>query len=183
MGLAKRHMEEIEARGWADSDLTVCSACVLEEALVAAVVDYGGTEVCGFCGASPSAASAPLEVVIDGKAIKIASMIDEHTRESLLHLVERSITAERLVTELERVFAAAGGPPKVLRMDNGPELISQALQPFRAGQVGLSKSAAPVANSPNQRWVRSVGAEGISTKFDAISVLSDAASNHSSGPD
>ena len=38
---------------------------------------------------------------IDGKAIKIASMIDEHTRESLLHVVERSITAERLVVELE----------------------------------------------------------------------------------
>jgi chromosomal replication initiation ATPase DnaA len=43
---------------------------------------------------------------IDGKAIKIASMVDEHTRESLLNLVERSITAERLVAELERVFAA-----------------------------------------------------------------------------
>ena len=43
---------------------------------------------------------------IDGKAIKIASMVDEHTRESLLHLVERSITAERLVDELEKVFAA-----------------------------------------------------------------------------
>ena len=28
---------------------------------------------------------------IDGKAIKIASMIDEHTRESLMHVVERSI--------------------------------------------------------------------------------------------
>jgi hypothetical protein len=40
----------------------------------------------------------------DGKAIKIASMVDEHTRESLLHLVERSITAERLVAELVRVF-------------------------------------------------------------------------------
>jgi putative transposase len=75
---------------------------------------------------------------IDGKAIKIASMIDEHTRESLLHLVERSITAERLVSELEGVFAAAGGPPMVLRMDNGPELISQALQQFCAGKVGLS---------------------------------------------
>ena len=71
---------------------------------------------------------------IDGKAIKIASMIDEHTRVSLLHLVERSITAERLVAELERVFAAAGGPPKVLRMDNGPELVSQALQQFCDGQ-------------------------------------------------
>src|SRR5271168_5159267 len=50
---------------------------------------------------------------IDGKAIKVASMIDEHTRCSLLHLVERSITAERLVAELEVVFAAAGGPQKV----------------------------------------------------------------------
>jgi transposase InsO family protein len=75
---------------------------------------------------------------IDGKAIKIASMIGEHTRASLLHLVERSITAERLVAELEDVFAAAGGPPRVLRMDNGPELVSQALQQFCAGRVGLS---------------------------------------------
>ena len=40
---------------------------------------------------------------VDGKAVKIASMIDEHTRVSLLHLVERSITAERLATELEAV--------------------------------------------------------------------------------
>ena len=75
---------------------------------------------------------------IDGKAIKIASMIDEHTRCSLLHIVERSITAERLVTELEKVFATAGGPPQVLRMDNGPELVSQALQQFCEGKVGLS---------------------------------------------
>ena len=28
------------------------------------------------------------------------------------------------------VFAAAGGSPKVLRMDDGPELVSQALQRF-----------------------------------------------------
>jgi transposase InsO family protein len=75
---------------------------------------------------------------VDGKAIKIASMIDEHTRVSLLHVVERSITAERLVAELERVFVVAGGPPKVLRMDNGPELVSQALQRFCDGKVGLS---------------------------------------------
>jgi transposase InsO family protein len=38
----------------------------------------------------------------------------------------------------EKVFAAAGGPPKVLRMDNGPELVSQALQQFCTGKVGLS---------------------------------------------
>jgi len=75
---------------------------------------------------------------IDGKAIKIASMIDEHTRESLLNLVERSITGEDLVDELEKVFAAAGGPPKVLRLDNGPEMISQALQQFCNGKAGMS---------------------------------------------
>jgi putative transposase len=74
---------------------------------------------------------------VDGKAIKIASMIDEHTRESLLNIVERSITGDRLVEELKKVFAAAGGPPKVPRMDNGPEMISQALQQFCENKVGL----------------------------------------------
>lgn len=74
---------------------------------------------------------------MDGKAIKIASMVDEHTRESLLNIVERSITAERLIEELRRCFTAAGGPPMVLRMDNGPEMISQALQQFCSGMVGV----------------------------------------------
>jgi hypothetical protein len=76
--------------------------------------------------------------ITDGKAIKIASMVDEHTRESLLHLVERSITAERLVGALESVFSVAGGAPDGLRMDNGPELVSQALQRFCGDKVGLS---------------------------------------------
>ncbi|BBY64024.1 integrase [Mycolicibacterium helvum] len=74
---------------------------------------------------------------IDGKAIKIASMVDEHTRESLLNLVERSITGERLVEELTEVFAAHGGPPKVLRMDNGPEMVSAALQRFCKNKTGM----------------------------------------------
>jgi putative transposase len=76
--------------------------------------------------------------ITEGKAIKIASMVDEHTRESLLHLVERSITAERLVGALESVFSVASGVPDGLRMDNGPELVSQALQRFCGDKVGLS---------------------------------------------
>ena len=75
---------------------------------------------------------------VDGKAIKIASMIDEHTRESLLNIVERSITAQRLTDELEKVFALWGGPPLVLRMDNGPEFISHVLQQFCRDRVGIS---------------------------------------------
>jgi putative transposase len=101
----------------------------------------------GVSSIPPIAADAPnvvwaidfqFDSTVDGKAIKIASMIDEHTRCSLLHLVERSITAQCLVAELESVFAMAGDPPKVLRMDNGPELVSQALQQFCENKVGLS---------------------------------------------
>ena len=75
---------------------------------------------------------------IDGKAIKIASMIDEHTRQSLLNIVERSIIAQRLTDELDKTFALWGGPPMVLRMDNGPELISHVLQQFCRDRVGIS---------------------------------------------
>ena len=61
---------------------------------------------------------------------------------SLLHLVERSITAEGLVAELDSPNWTTpspqhAGPPKQ-RMDYGPELISPALQQFCAGRVGLS---------------------------------------------
>ena len=75
---------------------------------------------------------------VDGKAVKIASMIDEHTRLSLMNIVERSIPAQRLVEEIGKTFAVWGGPPLVLRMDNGPEFISSALQQFCANRVGIS---------------------------------------------
>ncbi|MCH9667173.1 MAG: IS3 family transposase [Actinomycetia bacterium] len=100
----------------------------------------------GVSSVPPIAADAPgvvwaidfqFDSTVDGKAIKIASMVDEHTRESLLNLVERSITGEALVAELTTVFAAAGEPPKVLRMDNGPEMVSQALQRFCENKTGM----------------------------------------------
>ena len=75
---------------------------------------------------------------VDGKAIKIASMIDEHTRLSVLNIVERSITAARLTEELDKAFALWGGPPRVLRMDNGPEFISTVLQQFCQDRVDIS---------------------------------------------
>jgi hypothetical protein len=45
------------------------------------------------------------DATTDGKTIKIASMFDEHTRESLLNVVERSITAEHPGIDLEDAFA------------------------------------------------------------------------------
>lgn len=78
------------------------------------------------------------DATADGRQFKIASMLDEHTRESILNIVDRSITAERLKTELDAVIQARG-KPVVLRCDNGPELISGTLREFCARtRMGIS---------------------------------------------
>ena len=73
----------------------------------------------GMSSVPPVAADAPnvvwaidfqFDSTIDGKAIKIASMIDEHTRVSLLNIVERSITGEDSSTSWRRC-----SPPPVGR--------------------------------------------------------------------
>ena len=72
------------------------------------------------------------------RPIKIASIIDEHTRECLGGLVGRSITGEELTAELDRVAAERGVYPRVLRCDNGPELGCSAMADWADGQVGLN---------------------------------------------
>ena len=50
----------------------------------------------------------------DGRPVKIVSIVDEHTRESLGGLVDRSTTGDRLIDELDRL-ALQRGYPRVLR--------------------------------------------------------------------
>ncbi|GFZ99900.1 integrase [Nesterenkonia alkaliphila] len=71
-----------------------------------------------------------------GRPIKIATVVDEHTRECLGGLVERSITGEALKDHLD-TLAVERGAPQVIRCDNGPELISQALADWAGQKVGL----------------------------------------------
>jgi putative transposase len=63
---------------------------------------------------------------ITGKPVKILSIVDEHTRECLGGIVDYSITGLELTEQLD-VSAIDRGMPKALRMDNGPELISNAV--------------------------------------------------------
>lgn len=67
MGMAKRYMEEVEARGWNDADSVVCSNCVIDQALVDAIVAHGGSGACDYCEEKPvsPAASAPIESVLE----------------------------------------------------------------------------------------------------------------------
>ena len=77
------------------------------------------------------------DVTTDERPVKIVSIIDEHTRECLGGMVERSITGEDLIAELDRLAAQRGTYPAVLRCDNGPELACSAMADWAAGQVGL----------------------------------------------
>ena len=73
----------------------------------------------------------------DGRPVKIVSLVDEHTRECLGGLVERSITADRLIDELDRL-AEHRGYPAVLRCDNGPELTCTAMADWADQRTGLA---------------------------------------------
>ena len=83
----------------------------------------------------------------DGRPIKIVSIVDEHTRECLGGMVERSITGEHLIGELDRLAGERGTYPAVLRCDNGPELACSAMADWvdRAGRVALHPARRAVA--------------------------------------
>ena len=84
------------------------------------------------------AADFKFDVTTDGRPIKIVSIVDEHTRESLGGLVERHITGEDLTEELDRIAAYRGAYPAVLRSDNGPEMACAAMAAWAQTKVGLS---------------------------------------------
>lgn len=63
----------------------------------------------------------------DGRAIRLLNIIDDFNREGLAIEVDFSLTAERVIRTLERVIEWRGAP-QVIRCDNGPEYISDALK-------------------------------------------------------
>ena len=63
----------------------------------------------------------------NGQTLKSLSIVDEWTRECLAIEVATSLTAEKVIAVLERLFEVYGAPP-VLRSDNGPEFIARALR-------------------------------------------------------
>jgi putative transposase len=62
----------------------------------------------------------------DGKALRLANVVDEFTRQALVMHVARSVTADDLVEVLEALVCEHGSPT-YLRCDNGTELTSRAL--------------------------------------------------------
>jgi putative transposase len=66
------------------------------------------------------------DVLLGGKRFRTLNVLDDGVREVLNIIVDTSIPGGRVVRTLEQL-AEWRGAPKALRMDNGPELISQTL--------------------------------------------------------
>ncbi|MFT5446679.1 MAG: putative transposase [Gammaproteobacteria bacterium] len=63
----------------------------------------------------------------DGRAIRLLTIIDDFIREGPAIDVGFSLTAEHLIRTLERVIEWRG-TPQVVRCDNGPGYVSDALK-------------------------------------------------------
>jgi putative transposase len=61
-----------------------------------------------------------------GKPFRAFNVIDDFNRESLGITIAKSITSERVISELEQMIQWRGLPEKI-RVDNGPEFIADAL--------------------------------------------------------
>jgi transposase InsO family protein len=63
----------------------------------------------------------------DGRAIKILTVIDEYSRESLAIVVARKINSDDVLHCLTELFVKHG-PPEHVRSDNGPEFTAKAVR-------------------------------------------------------
>jgi putative transposase len=67
------------------------------------------------------------DALSNGRAFRTLNVIDDFNREALWIEVDTSLPAERVVRVLEQLLFLRGKPARI-RMDNGPELISQRLE-------------------------------------------------------
>jgi transposase InsO family protein len=63
----------------------------------------------------------------DGGRLKWLPIVDEYSRELLSNGVARSITAEDVLSDLERLVRERGAP-EFIRSDNGPEFVARAVR-------------------------------------------------------
>ena len=63
----------------------------------------------------------------NGRTFRTLNVLDDYNREALWIEVDTSLPAERVVRVLEQLLLWRGKPTRI-RMDNGPELISQRLE-------------------------------------------------------
>ena len=71
----------------------------------------------------------------DGRALKLLTVLDEHTKECLAIVVARKIRSHDVLEVLADLFVRHG-PPEYLRSDNGPEFTAKLVRRW-LGRVGV----------------------------------------------
>jgi putative transposase len=67
------------------------------------------------------------DALAPGRRLKLLTVVDTYTRESLAIEVDTSISGERVARVLDRVIAERCAQPEEIVLDNGPEMTSRAL--------------------------------------------------------
>jgi putative transposase len=76
-----------------------------------------------------------MDLTENGRRLKMMPVVDEYSMECLTIDVERSITAEDVVSTLASLFRQRGAPA-FIRSDNGPEFIAKAIKEWLEASVG-----------------------------------------------
>lgn len=91
---------------------------------------------------------------VNGRQLKILTVVDEFTRECLAIAVEYRMGAQSVCAVLTKVMAERG-VPEFVRSDNGPEFIAEALMKMLAGR-GIAcrhiEPGSPWQNGKNERF-------------------------------
>ncbi len=124
----------------------------------------------GGCSEGGVGLDLQFDSTIDGKALKVASAVDEQTKQSVLNIVDRSIDAPRLVRELERTLHRRGRAARCLRARHRPVVHLPGSQGFCDGRVGLDYIPPVAYGSPDHR-----AACELSTRFWHLAATQKAA--------
>ena len=67
------------------------------------------------------------DTLFNGKRFRALTVVDAYTRECLAIHVDQGIKGEQVVDVMDRLLFDRGCPPAKIRVDNGPEFVSRAL--------------------------------------------------------
>lgn len=88
--------------------------------------------------------------LVNGRNIRVLTIVDNFTRESLAVEVGVGFTGHAVARVLARVAEARGGRPRTIRVDNGPEFTSRALDQWaylNKVELDFSRPGKPTDNA------------------------------------
>ncbi len=109
--------------------------------------------------------------LFEGKPFRAFNVIDDFNREALTIAIDTSLTSERVIRELNKLIEWRG-KPEYLRVDNGPEFISQGLSDWAAEhdiKIIFIQKGKPHQNGYIERFNRTFREEVLDTyAFDNL---------------